>query len=129
MESTMQAEHTAANQNGTSTPSCLTYGDRALLRAVTGWHLPGEALVATAADASGRPVLIPVLAWVLADARRSGALIGPITPGAFAAACGAVNRSHSASLHLSRAQTGAGFRHLAINLLGFSADKAKAAAG
>ncbi len=120
---------TIANENAKVPQRCLTDHDRALLRAVTGWPMPGETPIATAADACGRPMLIPVLAWVLADARRSGALVGQITPGAFTAAANAVNRSHSPSLRIGRAQIGTGFRHLAIDLLGFSAGRAGAAAG
>jgi len=125
----MYIQPRAANLNARAARRCLTDQDREVLKVVTGWTMPGEAPVALAADADGRPMLIPVLAWVLADARRSGELVGPLTPAAFVAAGNAVNRSHSRSLRLSRAQLGAGFRHLAINLLGFSAGRAKAAAG
>jgi hypothetical protein len=125
----MQTDSQAANQNSKASQRCLTDHDRALLRAVTGWSMPGEAPVAVAADAQGRPMLIPVLAWVLADARRSGRLVGPITPGGFTAAAHAVNRSHSPSLRLSRAQIGTGFRHLATGLLDISVGRAGVAAG
>jgi hypothetical protein len=125
----MQIDSQAANQNSKAPARCLTDHDRALLRVVTGWPMPGEAPVAMAADADGRPLLIPVLAWVLADARRSGALAGAITPGGFTAAARAVNASHSASLRLSRSQIADGFRHLAIGMMGFSAGRAGAAAG
>ncbi len=124
----MQAHIEAANLNEPSAPRCLTDHDRDLLRVVTGWHLAGEAM-ATVGDSAGRPMLIPVLAWVLADARRSGQLVGKVSPAAFVSAAGAVNRSHSPSLRLSRAQMGAGFRHLAIGALGFSAGRAMAAGG
>jgi len=129
VENAMQTDSQAANQNSKAPQRCLTDHDRALLRVVTGWPMPGEAPVAMAADADGRPLLIPVLAWVLADARRSGGLAGPITPGGFTAAARAVNGSHSPSLRLSRAQIGNGFRHLAIDMVGFSVGRAEAAAG
>jgi hypothetical protein len=124
----MQVFTEAANLNEPSAPRCLSDHDRDLLKVVTGWHLPGEAM-ATVADTAGRPMLIPVLAWVLADARRSGALAGRLTAADFMAAAGAVNRSHSPSLRLSHGQMGAGFRYLAIGALGFNAGRAKAAGG
>ncbi len=124
----MHVHTEAANFNEPSAPRCLTDHDRDLLRVVTGWHMPGEAM-ASVGDAAGRPMMIPVLAWVLADARRSGALVGRVSAGDFVAAAGAVNRSHSPSLRLSHAQMGAGFRHLAIGALGFNAGRAKAAGG
>ncbi len=117
-----------ADVNAAAPPRCLTDADRTLLRVVTGWPLPGEAPVATVRDAAGRAMLIPVLAWVLADARRRGTLVGEVTPGVFAAAAAAVNGSHSPSLRLSRDQVGSGLRHLATGM-GFSAGKAVAAAG
>ncbi len=124
----MQVHAEAANLNEPSAPRCLTDKDRDLLRVVTGWHLPGEPM-ASVGDSAGRPMLIPVLAWVLADARRSGDLVGQVSAGAFMAAAGAVNQSHSPSLRLSHAQMGAGFRHLAIGALGFNAGRATAAGG
>jgi hypothetical protein len=128
LERFMQAPTEAANLNEPCAPRCLTDHDRDLLRVVTGWHMPGEAMTPVG-DSAGRPMLIPVLAWILADARRSGELAGRLSPGGFVAAAGAVNRSHSPSLRLSRAQMGAGFRHLAIGVLGFSAGRARAAGG
>ncbi len=125
----MQAQSLAANMNSAPVKSCLTDSDRDLLRVVTGWPLPGEAPIATASDAEGQPVLIPMLAWVLADARRSGTLTGDLTPAAFAVIANAINRARSPRVRLSRAQVGTGFRHLAIGLLDFTAGRARVAAG
>jgi hypothetical protein len=117
-------------------PDCLTPGDRALLNAVFGWHMPGAACIAPSLDAHGKPVLIPLMAWVIADARRHGEVDGDITPGQFAAAASAVNRSPSAALHLSPAQIARGLRHLAsvnarrhMPIGALSAGRAAAAAG
>jgi hypothetical protein len=125
----MQAQCLAANTNAVVASTCLTDADRDLLRVVTGWPMPGEAPIATAADADGKPVLIPMLAWVLADARRSGALTGELTPAAFAVLANRINRARSPRVRLSRAQVGTGFRHLAIGLLDFTAGRARVAAG
>ena len=91
---------------------CLTDIDRALLNAVTGWHLPGSATILPAPDSAGRPMLIPVLAWVLADARRQGKIAAEVTPGFFEIAVHAVNQTHSASLRLTDKQIGNGRRYL-----------------
>ncbi len=98
--------------NATTAERCLTDADRALLHAVTGWHMPCSPSLVPARDTAGREMLIPVLAWVLADARRQGKIVGEVTPGAFEMAVHAVNRSHSPSLHLTDMQIGSGRRHL-----------------
>jgi len=117
---------------------CLTPGDRALLNAVFGWHMPGAALVPPAVQPGGRPVLIPLMAWMIADARRHGDVDGELTPRQFAAAAVAVNRSPTPSLHLNSAQVQRGLRHLgtvdptaSAGLLGafVNAGRATAAAG
>jgi hypothetical protein len=91
---------------------CLTPGDRALLNAVFGWHMPGAASIAPSMDARGKPVLIPLMAWVIADARRHGDVDGELTTHQFAAAVSAVNRSPTPALRLSAAQIARGLRHL-----------------
>ncbi len=95
-----------------SAQSCLTDADRALLHAVTGWHLADAEHITPTRDSAGRPVLIPVLAWVLADARRQGKIREEVTPGFFEIAVHAVNRTHSSSLRLTERQIGSGRRHL-----------------
>jgi len=92
---------------------CLTPGDRALLNAVFGWHMPGAAFAPPHVPAGGRPVLIPLMAWVIADARRHGEVEGEITPRQFTAAATLVNRSPTPGLHLNAAQILRGLRHLA----------------
>jgi hypothetical protein len=127
----------AANLNEAAPQRCLTDDDRALLQAVTGWHVSGASAIVPVEDAAGRTMLIPLLAWVIADARRSGALHGDVTPGVFERAVAAVNRSHSSSLWLNGTQIGQGFRHLrertprsSLAAAGpLSADRALAAAG
>ncbi len=117
---------------------CLTPGDRALLNAVFGWHMPGAALTSPAVQFGGKPVLIPLMAWVIADARRHGEVDGEITPRLFTAAAAVVNRSPTPALHLNSVQIERGLRHLATvdptasaGLLSafLSAGRATAAAG
>ena len=91
---------------------CLTPADRALLNAVFGWHMPGAACITPAADTRGKPSLIPLMAWVIADARRHGEVEGELTPGQFEAAAAVVNRSPTPSLHLTPVQVARGLRHL-----------------
>ena len=91
---------------------CLTPGDRALLNAVFGWHMPGAAFTAPSVQSGGKPALIPLMAWVIADARRHGEVDGEITPDQFTAAAAAVNRSPTPALHLNAAQIERGLRHL-----------------
>jgi hypothetical protein len=91
---------------------CLTPGDRALLNAVFGWHMPGAAFNPPAVQTGGRPALIPLMAWMIADARRHGDVEGEITPGEFSAAAALVNRSPTQALHLSPQQIARGLRHL-----------------
>jgi len=123
---------------------CLTDADRALLHAVTGWHLPASTAPTPVSDTAGRPMLIPVLAWVVADARRQGKITAEVTPGFFEMAVHAVNRTHSPSLRLTDTQIGSGRRYLysrfatptpkqagmanAVRGGGFVADRAAAAA-
>jgi len=121
------------------TERCLTDADRTLLQIVTGWHTPASPTLAPARDTAGRPMLIPVLAWVLADARRQEKIEGEVTPGYFEMAVHAVNRSHSPSLRLTDTQIGRGRRHLnsrfgqaaarpSAGAGAFNADRAAAAA-
>ena len=106
----MPAQNTARS---TDPPQdCLTAGDRALLNAVFGWHMPGAACIAPSLDAHGKPVLIPLMAWVIADARRHGDVDSEMTPNQFAAAAASLNRSPTPSLHLSPTQIARGLRHL-----------------
>ena len=106
----MPAQNTARS---TDPPQdTLTPGDRALLNAVFGWHMPGAACIAPSMDAHGKPILIPLMAWVIADARRHGDVDGEMTTGQFSAAVAAVNRSPTPSLRLSPAQITRGLRHL-----------------
>jgi hypothetical protein len=121
---------------------CLTPGDRALLNAVFGWHMPGAALIAPSFDQRGKSVLIPLMAWVIADARRHGDVEGELTFVEFTTATAAVNRSPTPALRLTSAQIARGLDHLesvnpaqtmpmrAGHLSGFlSAGKAMAATG
>jgi hypothetical protein len=91
---------------------CLTPGDRALLNAVFGWHMPGAALIAPSFDQRGKPVLIPLIAWVIADARRHGEVEGELTLVHFTTAAASIKRSPTQALHLTRAQIARGLDHL-----------------
>jgi hypothetical protein len=92
---------------------CLTPGDRALLNAVFGWHMPGAACTSPIVQDGGKPVLIPLMAWVIADARRHGEVDGEMTQRQFTAAAAVVNRSPTPGLRLNAAQIQRGLQHLA----------------
>jgi hypothetical protein len=117
---------------------CLTPGDRALLNAVFGWQMPGAACIPPSAQAGGKAVIIPLMAWIIADARRHGEVDGEMTPPQFRVAAEAVNRSPTPALHLTATQIARGLRHLetveptaSAAMMGrfFSAGRATAATG
>jgi hypothetical protein len=128
-EFAMPQPEPAANGNTLGSVHRLTEADRALLRVVTGWPAPGEAMLPLMTAADGKALLFPPLAAVILDARRSGALRGELTPATFLSVAAPLSKAHSPKLRLSRAQIGAGFRHLAIETMGFTAGRAGATAG
>jgi hypothetical protein len=125
----MSLEQPAANGNKLAATQGLTDADRALLRAVTGWPLPGESPLPILPAADGKLMLFPPLAAVILDARRTGALQGELTPATFLDVAAPLSNAPSPRLRLSRAQIGAGFRHLATETMRITADRAGVAAG
>jgi len=111
---------------------CLTDRDRTLLHAVTGWHMPGMAITVPEPGEVDKEPLIPLLAWVIADARRHGRVQGDITPGAFEMAVISLGRAENPALRLSSEQIAQGRCHLAqiqARAGRVNPDRAAAAAG